>query len=243
DEASNPFIAVVTSTDADNLLAVGADGGAMLTESDILSVETNTTLEIDNTTNELVYTNEDNDNAAISLDDLKKEPWFDQANVGEQATGNLQDIYQMGRVGIGTQDMNGIDFVTNPDVMLAVAGSIVTQNSIYADYVFEDYFNGFSTINDTYEFKKLEEVEVFIKKHRHLPGITPVNQLKKTDKGYSFDISKLTIQSLEKIEELYLHTIEQNNIIKAQSKEIERLKAEQKSLEGRLKKVESLLSN
>ncbi|MCF8716537.1 hypothetical protein JM658_17070, partial [Joostella atrarenae] len=33
DEASNPFTAVVTSTDADNLLAVGADGGSYLDEA------------------------------------------------------------------------------------------------------------------------------------------------------------------------------------------------------------------
>lgn len=81
---------------------------------------------------------------------------------------------------------------------LRVNGSITTINSYYADYVFEDYFEGESAIKLDYKFKTLDEVESFVKTHRHLPGITPIDQLEKTAEGYSFNVSELSIQLLEK---------------------------------------------
>src|SRR5690606_21775112 len=97
-----------------------------------------------------------------------------------QATGNDQNIYQMGRVGIGTDNMPGI---SDPNIALAVNGSIVTTSSVYADYVFEDYFEGFSELNKDYSFKSLTEVERFINENRHLPGITKIDALRRNKEG------------------------------------------------------------
>ena len=70
----------------------------------------------------------------------------------------------------------------------------------------------------------LADVDAFIKTNKHLPGVTSIKQLNKDEKGkVSFDLSNLSLQSLEKIEELYLHTIEQQKQIDAQQKQIDLL--------------------
>ena len=106
---------------------------------------------------------------------------------------------------------------------------IVTSASTYPDYVFDYYFTGKSTVNPTYQFKSLAETEKFIKENNHLPGVTKIDDLSKGGNGYMIDATQLSIQSLEKIEELYLHTIKQQ-------KEIDALKAELTELKTLLKK-------
>ena len=106
----------------------------------------------------------------------------------------------------------------NNTIKLRVYGGIQTAASTYADYVFEDYFNGNSSINPNYKFNTLYSVEKFVKQNHHLPGVTSIKNLEKTSDGYSFDLTSLSTQTLEKVEELYLHTIEQQ-------KQIDELKA------------------
>ena len=113
---------------------------------------------------------------------------------------------------------------------LQVLGKITTTSATYPDYVFEDYYTGNSTINANYKFSSLYDTEKFIKENRHLPGVTSLTELQKNDKGYSFNITDLSTQTLEKVEELYLHTIEQQkqidelkDIVKQQQKQIDQL--------------------
>lgn len=160
------------------------------------------------------------------------EPWLVQGT-GAKATSNTQDIYQMGNVAIGANTIPTIlDGATTIHPRMHIEGDVSTTgklwtvNSVYADYVFEKYFAGKSVLNPQYEFKSLEEVKAFIKTNHHLPGVTPITDLQKQDKGYTFDMTQLTIQSLEKIEELYLHTLEQKDRIEAQQAIIERLEKE-----------------
>ncbi|WP_426486147.1 hypothetical protein [Flavobacterium sp. 2] len=203
--------------------------------------ETLTKLEVNATTGNLDYTDEHQQLHQLNVGGLIREPWFSSAtNTG--ATLNTEDIYTNGWVGIG---------YTSPSAAnekLRVNGSISTVNSYYADYVFEDYFKGFSNIKADYKFKHLAEVEDYIKKNNHLPGITPINELEKTKEGYAFNMSELSIQLLEKTEEMYLHIIEQNKVNEAQSKEIEaknkeinELKEATKAMNLRLEKLEKLL--
>ncbi len=103
---------------------------------------------------------------------------------------------------------------------LKVNGSIVTAGATYADYVFEDYYNKSSVIKPAYKFSSLYDTEKFIKENKHLPGVTSIKELEKTTEGYFFNISDLSVQSLEKIEELYLHTIEQQKQIDEQKSQI-----------------------
>lgn len=63
-----------------------------------------------------------------------------------------------------------------------------------ADYVFE---------ND-YKLKSLEDVEAFIKKNKHLPGV--LGKAEVDAKG--FQVGEMTKKVLEKVEELTLYLIE-----------------------------------
>ncbi|MBZ4034032.1 hypothetical protein K6T82_04595 [Flavobacterium sp. 17A] len=205
--------------------------------------ETLTKLEVNNNDGTLDYTDEGKNVHHLDLTDVVKEPWFAVAS-NKAAVSNTDDLYTQGWVGIGFDKKSDA-----PNEKLRVNGAITTVNSYYADYVFEDYFKGFSDIKSDYKFKKLEEVDAFIKKNKHLPGITPINELVKTKEGYSFNMSELSIQLLEKTEEMYLHIIEQNKINEAQSKEIEAKEQEIKELKKaseamnlRLEKLEKLLA-
>lgn len=131
-----------------------------------------------------------------------------------------------GNVGIGT---------TNPDSKLTVAGNIhsrevkVTINA-GADFVFEKEYN----------LPTLESIEKFVKQNKHLPEIASEKEMKEN----GLLLGEMNIKLLQKIEELTLYTIqqqqeiyEQKDIAEKQSKEIESLKL----LAERLLKIEEYL--
>ncbi|MHC5310256.1 hypothetical protein ACYSNM_09390, partial [Myroides sp. LJL116] len=196
--------------------------------------ETLTTLEAKADTRELVYTNEKQEKTIIPYNDIAQQPW----NTGRDvpATSNDQDIYTMGWVGIGYKTKSD-----SPNEMLRVNGSITATNSYYADYVFESYFDGYSELNYDYKFNDLESVDTYIKNNRHLPGITPISELKLTETGYSFNISELSIQLLEKTEELFLHVIEQQKSLDAKSDRIDNLENQVNDLTKRLEALEAMM--
>lgn len=140
-----------------------------------------------------------------------------------------------GRIGIGT--------AAHATDRLYVGGNLRTAGFITAevggssipDYVFEKYYEGKSKLKESYEFKTLEEVEAFIKLNKHLPGVMGMKDLEITKEGkYMVNLSKLSNQTLEKVEELYLHTI-------AQQKKINALNEENELLKSRLEKIEKAL--
>ena len=185
--------------------------------------------------------------SSVGLDITTLEPWQVQGSV-TKATTNAQNIYQTGTVAIGTSTIPSFTVGTTsitPKFHVAgdisTTGKIWTANSVYADYVFEKYFIGQSEINPEYEFKSLNYVKEFIKTNHHLPGVASIDELRKGENGYTFDMTKLSIQSLEKIEELYLHTIEQKEIIDQQQIEIDTLKKTSKETNDRLEMLEKLL--
>ncbi|WP_413514158.1 hypothetical protein, partial [Myroides odoratus] len=198
------------------------------------NAETLTQLEAKLDTRELIYTDENKSPTIISFNDVVQEPWYTGSDV--QATKNDQDIYTMGWVGIGYKTKSNA-----PNERLRVNGSITATNSYYADYVFEKYFDGYSSLKYDYAFNDLNTVDSYIKINRHLPGITPISELEKTSTGYSFNVSELSIQLLEKTEELFLHVIEQKKELDQKADEIQELKMEVKDLTERLKVIEELL--
>ena len=211
--------------------------GGDLTRSTILGTSSTNTLAIKG-----LQTGADTDNVmvvdgsgvlkAVSASSLQNEPWFTGSDVGATSATNTAagQTYFKGWVGIG-----GYTTPSNaPNEKLRVNGTISTTNSYYADYVFEDYFQGFSEIKADYKFKKLADVDAFIQENKHLPGITPITKLEKTKEGYSFNLSELSIQLLEKTEELYLHVIEQEKQLDAKNNEI-------KTLNERLEKLEKIV--
>jgi hypothetical protein len=104
-----------------------------------------------------------------------------------------------GNLGIGT---------TNPTYKLSVNGSIrakeIRVNTGWADYVF----------TKKYRLKPLAEVENYIKRYKHLPGIAPAAKLQKD----GVDISAMQTKMMEKIEELTLYLIQANKKIEALEK-------------------------
>jgi hypothetical protein len=206
--------------------------------TDLVSgAETLTSLVVNTNNGTLDYKDEKNKLNQLDLSAVVNEPWF-SSETSKGATSNIENIYTNGWVGIGYKTPS-----TAPNEKLRVNGAISTVNTYYADYVFEDYFKGFSEIKAEYKFKGLAEIEAYIKENNHLPGITPITALEKTKEGYSFNMSELSIQLLEKTEEIYLHIIEQNKQLEAKETEIKELKKVTEAINTRLEKVEKLLNN
>lgn len=115
-----------------------------------------------------------------------------------------------GSIGIGTS-------APGP-YKLAVAGTIgarkikVTLADPWADFVFEK----------DYPLPTLPEVDQFIQKNKHLPGVPSAEEVKKN----GLDIAETQAILLQKIEELTLYIIEQNKKIEEQGKRIEMLERE-----------------
>jgi hypothetical protein len=112
---------------------------------------------------------------------------------------------------------------------LTVKGKIHTEEVIIdlnipvPDYVFAD----------DYPLKKIEEVEKYVNKNKHLPEIPSACEIEKT----GLEVGEMNMKLLKKIEELTLYLIEQNKEIKRLKEidekrliEIEEIKKEIKEL-------------
>jgi hypothetical protein len=125
-----------------------------------------------------------------------------------------------GDVGIGT---------VTPAGKLDVHGSIFQSGvAVHPDYVFEKYYKNYSNLNENYTFIGLNEVEKFIKKNGHLPGVTSSKEV--IEKGGVF-IGNSMRQNLEKVEELFLYTIEQQKIIESLQATLELIEVNIESLQ------------
>ncbi|MDY3316488.1 hypothetical protein PG630_04085 [Riemerella anatipestifer] len=131
-----------------------------------------------------------------------------------------------GKVRFGDNVGIGVDA---PVEKLEVAGKVkatafigTNGAAIFPDYVFQKYYTGTSSIKADYSFKTLSQVEDFVKTNGHLPGYQSAAEIKK--QGY-IDLMATQLTNVEKIEELYLHSIEQEKKIEAQQKQIEELKS------------------
>ncbi|MGV4462876.1 hypothetical protein ACQ1PR_04725 [Ornithobacterium rhinotracheale] len=148
----------------------------------------------------------------------------------------------LGKVRFGDNVGIGVDA---PEEKLEVAGNVKAESflgangaGIFPDYVFEDYYQGNATTKADYKFKSLSQVEDFVKQNGHLPGYASAKKIK--EQGY-VDLMATQLTNVEKIEELYLHSIEQDKALKAKEAKIEKLETKNKELEERLAKLEALL--
>jgi len=125
------------------------------------------------------------------------------------------------RVGVGTG---------TPAFTLDVVGDINTSGSIlqsgvaysFPDYVFESYFDGASEFNSAYKLMELDEIESFLKKNKHLPGV----QSRADVLANGWNITEGVRTNLEKVEELFLYSIESHKRIIELSKENHTLKSQ-----------------
>lgn len=141
--------------------------------------------------------------------------------------------------------IDGSKIVPNFAVQINAAAGMTTGadifmngNTVIPDYVFQKYFVGNSTLKESYNFNSLEEIEVFVKKYHHLPGIKSAATVKKEGK---WNLSVSNLQNLEKIEELFLHTIEQGNKIKSLQSENKNLTNRLNSIQEDLEEIKALL--
>lgn len=245
--ASNPDIPAITSLKVDDggtgLLYINDKGApSVISLVDLVhTIETPTVLSMDNQ-DKLHYVSEKG-TQSVDIRRVVKEPWH-KADNDSEAIANTDNMFTQGWVGIGLNANEAkvaatyaIENKNGSNEKLRVNGSIYARNSYYADYVFENYFTKESSaLKYDYSFKDLATVESFIKENYHLPGITPVGELHKSkEDGYLINVSELSIQLLEKVEELYLHTIDQQKIIEQQQMELSKQ-------DTRLKQIESLLN-
>ena len=113
--------------------------------------------------------------------------------------------FTTGNVGIGT---------TSPSYKLDVNGTIraneIIVNTTGADFVFAD----------DYQLRPLSEVKAFIQENKHLPEIQSAQEMQENGVG----VNELQTQLLQKIEELTLYLIQQEQTIQELRQEVEQLK-------------------
>jgi len=104
-----------------------------------------------------------------------------------QATENL---FRVGILGASTVDING---------ELVITGNCTEQDGACADYVFEP----------DYQLRSLDELDAFIAENRHLPNVPSADEMKQ----HGVSVTHLSGRLLEKIEELTLYTLQQQETI------------------------------
>ncbi|VDH03278.1 hypothetical protein [Bergeyella zoohelcum] len=128
----------------------------------------------------------------------------------------------------GTDRTDNIITINDAGQMFASSFKGTNGATIFPDYVFQKYYTGTSSIKADYNFKSLSQVEDFVKANGHLPGYKSAETIKA--QGY-VDLMETQLTNVEKIEELYLHSIEQDKALKAKDAEIADLKQRLERLE------------
>ena len=101
-----------------------------------------------------------------------------------------------GNVGIGTMNTSTYKLSVNGNIR---AKDIVVETG-WSDFVFEN----------NYKLLPLEEVRAFIKTNKHLPGIPAANEIVKN----GLKVAEAQTKMMQKIEELTLYLLEQNEKLK-----------------------------
>ncbi|MGE8552406.1 MAG: hypothetical protein ACN6OB_00530 [Chryseobacterium jejuense] len=121
------------------------------------------------------------------------------------AMSELMRIAPNGNVGVGTQ---------NPDQKLTVKGKIhaedvIVDTNVPADYVFQKYFDGQSSIKPDYQMPTIHELESFVRENKHLPDIPSAEKMSQD----GVNLGDLQMKLLQKIEEMSLYIISLNQEI------------------------------
>jgi len=113
-----------------------------------------------------------------------------------------------GNVAIGSIDSKGYKF--------SVAGTMIAEKikvknqSAWPDFVFDD----------AYQLPSLQQVECFIKQHKHLPEIPSATDIARDE----HDLAEMNKKLLQKVEELTLYLIDQQKQLATQKAELADLK-------------------
>ena len=126
------------------------------------------------------------------------------------STSSNQDIALMpngtGNVGIGTTTIpSGYKLAVNGKI---IATEIQVETG-WADFVFEPNYN----------LMPLKELDTYIKENKHLPEIPTTAEVEKN----GISVGEMNAKLLQKIEELTLHTIKQQELIETLVQRVEQL--------------------
>ena len=114
-----------------------------------------------------------------------------------------------GNVGIGTTNTGTFKLAVEGNI--GARGIKVTLANPFPDYVFAA----------NYKLRPLANLQSYIDKNKHLPGIPSAEEVKK-DGG--IELGQMNVKLLEKVEELTLYILELNKKLEQQQKEINQLK-------------------
>jgi hypothetical protein len=115
---------------------------------------------------------------------------------------------------------------SNSDGGNVIVRELRVRTDILPDYVF----------SKDYELMSLTDLESYINKHQSLPGIPK----EKEAVANGIDVGEMQIKLLEKMEELTLHTIEQEKKIEKLEKEKEALKIKNKKIDELEREIDEL---
>jgi hypothetical protein len=121
-------------------------------------------------------------------------------------------------------------FMSNGDLLISgklIAPEVFVTTSIpWADYVFKP----------EYKLRPLSEVNSYIGLHGHLPGMPSAQEIGQQG---GFEVARLNVLLLEKVEELTLYSIQQDKLVQQQQQTISTLEQKVLSLEQRIQALET----
>jgi hypothetical protein len=178
---------------------------------------------------------------------------FDGGNItiGPNTGGASSTIFMIG--GINAAEVMRVNYDKNvgigtstPDARLTVNGDIhatevKVTSTVPADYVFEKYYLGQSSLKPDYTVPTLSEVEKFTAANHHLPNVPSAKEIKEN----GVLLGEMSNILLQKIEELTLYSIDQKKTIEKQAAAIEKQAASIEKLEKEnesFKKLEERLA-
>jgi hypothetical protein len=107
----------------------------------------------------------------------------------------------LGNVSIGTSSAAPGSILTVTDgVITDIVFVSVCSNGGWCDYVFDD----------NYKLPKIDQVANYIDKNKHLPGMPSAAEIEKEG---GFELGDITFRQQEKIEEMFLYLIEEEQEI------------------------------
>ncbi len=124
------------------------------------------------------------------------------------------DSYMSGNLGVGTS--NPLEKLHVNGTILASEVRVSTEANQVPDYVFKE----------DYQLTSLTDLEDYIKANSHLPEVPSAKEIE----ANGLELAKMNLLLLKKIEELTLHTIQQQKIIEAQKHDFEEFKEEVRKL-------------
>lgn len=191
----------------------GATTGAQTSVADPLTIQQS---------NLSVGVNVSNPQAKLQINGAGTDNTTSSFLVNNSTNAEMFRILDNGNIGIG---------ISTPQTKLAVNGIVsakkvkVTQSG-WPDYVF----------NDNYALPNLQQVEQYINRYHHLPGMVSEQEVEKN----GVDLGDNQANLLKKVEELTLYVIQQNKELAQLKSENKVLATQQAALQKQQKEIDAL---